>query len=193
MGIISCSPQENQRAKESSEEIDKKSPKVKKDNKNSLQKKNKQKTSKYNNYINPRLKSKTINVNTTKKIFTNKFLKNKNPTYNKNTFSPKRPHSKEKPKIKINKEIKNIIFQNKKRKAVSQDNKKNKEKNLKKYNINYNHFSKDLDENDDFDIIINDDDFLDESVQVIRPEIIKNNKVNNKNILKEKINNTKKK
>ena len=75
---------------------------------------------------------------------------------------------------------------------MSQDNKKNKEKNLKKYNINYNHFSKDL-EDDDFDIIINDDDFLDESVQVIRPEIIKNNKVNNKNILKEKINNTKKK
>ena len=192
MGIISCSPQENQRAKENSEEIDKKSPKVKKDPKTGLKKKNKQKTSKYNNHINPRLKSKTINVNTAKKIFTNKILKTKNPVYNKNTLSTKRPHSKEKPKININKEIKSIIFQNKKRKAVSQDNKKNKEKNLKKYNINYNHFSKDL-EDDDFDIIINDDDFLDESVQVISPEIIKNNKVNNKNILKEKINNTKKK
>ena len=39
MGIISCSPQENQRAKENSEEIDKKSPKVKKDPKTSLKKK----------------------------------------------------------------------------------------------------------------------------------------------------------
>ena len=57
MGIISCSPQENQRAKENSEEIDKKSPKVKKDPKTGLKKKNKQKTSKYNNYINPRRNS----------------------------------------------------------------------------------------------------------------------------------------
>ena len=89
MGIISCSPQENQRAKENSEEIDKKSPKVKKDPKTGLKKKNKQKTSKYNNHINPRFKSKTINVNTAKKIFTNKILKTKNPVYNKNTFSTK--------------------------------------------------------------------------------------------------------
>ena len=200
MGIISSSPQENQNTKENSQEIEKKSPKVIKETKKITKAKKKLKVAKNSNN-NPKLKSKTIYTNATKRIFTNKILRTKRPLYNINTFSIKTPYSKEKPKISINKEIKNIIFQNNKRNAISQDNKnKNKAKlkkkfeiiqkkqKIKKYNINYNHYSEDLDD-DDFDIIYNDDDFIDESIQVICPTT-KN--INNKKTLKEKINNTKK-
>ena len=204
MGIISSSSKDKDTKGE--EILDKTSEKVLTDNlKNhkNVKKQNKNKKNKNKN-------SRTISTNITKNIFGNKIINTKKTSaFDFKTFKVKRPRSKEKPKIKMNKEIKNIIFQNKKRKAVSQDKKNTKthfniktenKKNNINYN-NYNHFSKSIDE-EDFDIIYNDndEDFFENSEDIInKNKISLNNNVNINNtriqnkILKEKINNTKKK
>ena len=202
MGIISNSQVDNnddKKVEQNSQKIPEKEPKdnikVPKNNK-------KQKNSKKNKNKN----IEKISDNFTKKIFTNKIIKskNKNTFYSNKTFQVKKSHSKEKPKINFNKEIKNIIFQNKNRNAISQDKKEKEKKFIKKrfnkktenikHNINYNNFSKALDDND-YDIIYNDDDEdYDESLEDINEKIktFHSNKIKNK-ILKEKISNTKKK
>ena len=202
MGIISNSQDDNnddKKVEQNSQKIPEKEPKdnikVPKNNK-------KPKNSKKNKNKN----IEKISDNFTKKIFTNKIIKskNKNTFYSNKTFQVKKSHSKEKPKIKLNKEIKNIIFQNKNRNAISQDKKEKEKKFIKKrfnkktenikHNINYNNFSKALDDND-YDIIYNDDDEdYDESLEDINEKIktFHSNKIKNK-ILKEKISNTKKK
>ena len=202
MGIISNSQDDNnddKKVEQNSQKIPEKEPKdnikVPKNNK-------KLKNSKKNKNKN----IEKISDNFTKKIFTNKIIKskNKNTFYSNKTFQVKKSHSKEKPKIKLNKEIKNIIFQNKNRNAISQDKKEKEKKFIKKrfnkktenikHNINYNNFSKALDDND-YDIIYNDDDEdYDESLEDINEKIktFHSNKIKNK-ILKEKISNTKKK
>ena len=202
MGIISNSQDDNnddKKVEQNSQKIPEKEPKdnikVPKNNK-------KLKNSKKNKNKN----IEKISDNFTKKIFTNKIIKskNKNTFYSNKTFQVKKSHSKEKPKINFNKEIKNIIFQNKNRNALSQDKKEKEKKFIKKrfnkktenikHNINYNNFSKALDDND-YDIIYNDDDEdYDESLEDINEKIktFHSNKIKNK-ILKEKISNTKKK
>ena len=189
MGIISDGQIEND--SKSEETSEKTSEKVPKDNMRNHKNQKKPKDSKKNKNKN----LKTISSDVTTKIFTNKIIKNKN----------KKPHSKEKPKLQLNPEIKTILFKNNNhRNAVSFDRKnkspkKNSEKKrfVEKKNINYNKFSKGL-KDDDVDIIYNDDD---EDYEAYLREIknknnfsnsINNNKMQNK-ILKEKINNTKKK
>ena len=193
MGIISSSSPEKKISQEETKE-NQKAPPLKEPQDNIKKSKSNKKPK--NSKKNPKTNS---NKKITKKIFTNKIIKtktNNNSNYTIKTLQIKKSKSKEKP----NKEIKKIIFQNTKRTAASQDKKNNKIKKSKfnsqteqrKHSINYNNFSKGLDE-DEFDIIYNDDD-LDESLEIIRPKI--NININNKNqnkILKEKIKNTKKK
>ena len=139
------------------------------------------------------------NINSKKNISknnkTNKILKTKNnPGFSVNTFLAKSPNSRDKP----NKEIKKIIFQNTKLNPISQyknshSNKKNKfkkETEIRKHSINYNNFLKGVEDEDDFDIIYNDD-FSDESLEL--KEHKSNQKKRQNKLLKEKINNTKKK
>ena len=141
--------------------------------------------------------SKTIINDTSKNMFTNKIIKTKKTSqYNNKTFSMKRSHSKEKPKVKIQQEIKKIIFQNRKMSPKSQNKRKermnkkfdNKNTVKKQHNINYNHFSHVLDDEPDIIYNTDDEDFMEDIIP-------KNNNINNNQnkILKEKINNTKKK
>ena len=188
MGIIShSSPDDNNINKEKIEE--KKEPQEK-EPKDSI-KKNKNNKRPKNNTTKQKINSKK---NISKNINTNKILKSKNnPGFSLNTFSAKRSNSRDKP----NKEIKKIIFQNTKRNAISHDknshsNKKNKFKKQtekRKHSINYKNFVKSDDE-DDFDIIYNYD-FSDESFE--HQEQKSNPKKRQNKLLKEKINNTKKK
>ena len=202
MGIISNSQDDNNDDKKVEQNSQKIPEKETKDNIKVPKNNKKPKNSKKNKNKN----IEKISDNFTKKIFTNKIIKskNKNTFYSNKTFQVKKSHSKEKPKIKLNKEIKNIIFQNKNRNAISQDKKEKEKKFIKKrfnkktenikHNINYNNFSKALDDND-YDIIYNDDDEdYDESLEDINEKIktFHSNKIKNK-ILKEKISNTKKK
>ena len=188
MGIIShSSPDDNNINKEKIEE--KKEPQEK-EPKDSI-KKNKNNKRPKNNTTKQKINSKK---NISKNINTNKILKSKNnPGFSLNTFSAKRSNSRDKP----NKEIKKIIFQNTKRNAISHDknshsNKKSKFKKQtekRKHSINYKNFVKSDDE-DDFDIIYNYD-FSDESFE--HQEQKSNPKKRQNKLLKEKINNTKKK
>ena len=188
MGIIShSSPDDNNINKEKIEE--KKEPQEK-EPKDSI-KKNKNNKRPKNNTTKQKINSKK---NISKNINTNKILKSKNnPGFSLNTFSAKRANSRDKP----NKEIKKIIFQNTKRNAISHDknshsNKKNKFKKQtekRKHSINYKNFVKSDDE-DDFDIIYNYD-FSDESFEHQGQK--SNPKKRQNKLLKEKINNTKKK
>ena len=188
MGIIShSSPDDNNINKEKIEE--KKEPQEK-EPKDSI-KKNKNNKRPKNNTTKQKINSKK---NISKNINTNKILKSKNnQAFSLNTFSAKRSNSRDKP----NKEIKKIIFQNTKRNAISHDknshsNKKNKFKKQtekRKHSINYKNFVKSDDE-DDFDIIYNYD-FSDESFE--HQEQKSNPKKRQNKLLKEKINNTKKK
>ena len=202
MGIISNSQDDNNDDKKVEQNSQKIPEKETKDNIKVPKNNKKPKNSKKNKNKN----IEKISDNFTKKIFTNKIIKskNKNTFYSNKTFQVKKSHSKEKPKINFNKEIKNIIFQNKNRNAISQDKKEKEKKFIKKrfnkktenikHNINYNNFSKALDDND-YDIIYNDDDEdYDESLEDINEKIktFHSNKIKNK-ILKEKISNTKKK
>ena len=203
MGIISSSQNDdnnnniNKKEEQNSQKLPEKEPK---DNTKQPRDNKKPKNSKKNKNKNPEQKSNNI----TNKIFTDKIIKTKNKVknYSNKTFQVKKPHSKEKPKMKFAQEIKNIIFQNKKRNATSQDKKEKIQKHFNKktenikHSINYNNFSNVLEENE-FDIIYNDDDEdFDESIEDINAKIktfnSSNNKMKNK-ILKEKINNTKKK
>ena len=196
MGIISSSPnEENSQNNANKENKQEKYPKDNMKHHKSMKRPKNNKNIKNKN-------TKTIVTDTTKKIFKNKIIKVKNKSpYTTKTFSLIRFHSKEKQKPKKNPEVKNIIFKSKQRKAISQEKQKKKYsiKNFNtkgekiKHNINYNNFSKGIEE-DDFDIINNDnyDDFY-EKLEIIGPKRnINNNKIQNK-ILKEKINNTKKK
>ena len=190
MGIISSSSPETQIPEENPKPPQKVPPlKEPQDNIKKLKSNKKPKNSKKNQKTNS-------NKELTKKIFKNKTIKKNNTSnYTIKTLpdKSKRNPSKEKP----NKEIKKIIFQNTKRTSASHDKKNNKIKKSKfnkqieqrKLSINYNNFSKGVDE-DEFDIIYNDDD-LDESLEIIRPKINVNK--NQNKIIKEKINSTKKK
>ena len=185
MGIISSSsPNDNINNKK----IEEKNNPVEKEPQDNIKKSKNTKKPK-NNTTKQNINSKK---NISKNIFTDKILKTKNPSgFSLSTISPKRSNSKDKP----NKEIKKIIFQNKKRNAVSptknwNSNKKNKIKKpieIRQHSINYKQFAKGLDDEDDYDIIYNDD-FSDESLDHKSNQKKKQNK-----ILKEKINNTKKK
>ena len=187
MGIISSSSPEKQIPEEKSKETEKPPPlKEPQDNIKKLKSNKKPKNSKKK----PKTNSKK---ELTKKIFTNKAIKTNNTSnYTIKTLPDKRHQSKENP----NKEIKKIIFQNTKRTVSNNDKKINKIKKSKfntqleqrKLSINYNNFSKGIDE-DEFDIIYNEDD-SDESLEIIRPT---NNNKNTNKTLKEKINSTKKK
>ena len=185
MGIISSSsPNDNINNKKIEEENNP----VEKEPQDNIKKSKNNKKPK-NNTTKQNINSKK---NISKNIFTDKILKTKNPSgFSLSTISPKRSNSKDKP----NKEIKKIIFQNKKRNAVSptknwNSNKKNKIKKpieIRQHSINYKQFAKGIDDEDDYDIIYNDD-FSDESLDHKSNQKKKQNK-----ILKEKINNTKKK
>ena len=185
MGIISSSsPNDNINNKK----IEEKNNPVEKEPQDNIKKSKNNKKPK-NNTTKQNINSKK---NISKNIFTDKILKTKNPSgFSLSTISPKRSNSKDKP----NKEIKKIIFQNKKRNAVSptknwNSNKKNKIKKpieIRQHSINYKQFAKGIDDEDDYDIIYNDD-FSDESLDHKSSQKKKQNK-----ILKEKINNTKKK
>ena len=185
MGIISSSsPNDNINNKK----IEEKNNPVEKEPQDNIKKSKNTKKPK-NNTTKQNINSKK---NISKNIFTDKILKTKNPSgFSLSTISPKRSNSKDKP----NKEIKKIIFQNKKRNAVSptknwNSNKKNKIKKpieIRQHSINYKQFAKGIDDEDDYDIIYNDD-FSDESLDHKSSQKKKQNK-----ILKEKINNTKKK
>ena len=191
MGIVSNNQEEKD--SKSEETTEKTSEKVPRDNMRNHKNQKKPMDNKKNKNKNTKIISKDI----TTKIFTNKIIKNKN----------KKPHSKEKQKLKLNPEIQTIIFQdNKHRNAISYDKKPkspkknlNKKRIIKNKNINYNKFSKALNDDDNIDIIYNDNDEDEEYESYLR-EIkdkndfnnIDNNKIHNK-ILKEKINNTKKK
>ena len=185
MGIISSSsPNDNINNKK----IEEKNAPVEKEPQDNIKKSKNNKKPK-NNTTKQNINSKK---NISKNIFTDKILKTKNPSgFSLSIISPKRSNSKDKP----NKEIKKIIFQNKKRNAVSptknwKSNKKNKIKKpieIRQHSINYKQFAKGIDDEDDYDIIYNDD-FSDESLDHKSSQKKKQNK-----ILKEKINNTKKK
>ena len=185
MGIISSSsPNDNINNKK----IEEKNNPVEKEPQDNIKKSKNNKKPK-NNTTKQNINSKK---NISKNIFTDKILKTKNPSgFSLSTISPKRSNSKDKP----NKEIKKIIFQNKKRNAISptknwNSNKKNKIKKpieIRQHSINYKQFAKGIDDEDDYDIIYNDD-FSDESLDHKSNQKKKQNK-----ILKEKINNTKKK
>ena len=121
MGIISDGQIEND--SKSEETSEKTSEKVPKDNMRNHKNQKKPKDSKKNKNKN----LKTISSDVTTKIFTNKIIKNKN----------KKPHSKEKPKLQLNPEIKTILFKNNNhRNAVSFDRKnKSPKKNSEKKKV----------------------------------------------------------
>ena len=188
MGIISSSSKDDNNI--NNKKIEEKKEPQEKEPKDNIKKSKNNKRPK-NNTTKQKINSKK---NISKNTNTNKILKTKNNKgFPLNTFSAKRQNSGDKP----NKEIKKIIFQNTKRNAISQDrsssnsNKKNKFKKqteIRKHSINYNNFIKSVEDDDDFDIIYNDD-FSDES-----SEYKSNNQKKRQNkLLKEKINNTKKK
>ena len=184
MGLISSS---SQKENNNNNKIEEKNDQILKEPKDNIKKSKNNKKPKNNTTK----RKKNSPKNSPKNIYSNKLLKQKNKSgFTINTLSAKRSNSKDKP----NKEIRKIIFQSKKRNAISQEkninkNRKfNKQKEPRKHSINYKNYSKRIDDEDDYEIIFNDD-FSEESFE---HKSNQKNKKQNK-MLREKINITKKK
>ena len=153
MGLISSS---SQKENNNNNKIEEKNDQILKEPKDNIKKSKNNKKPKNNTTK----RKKNSPKNSPKNIYSNKLLKQKNKSgFTINTLSAKSSNSKDKP----NKEIRKIIFQSKKRNAISQEKninkniKFNKQKEPRKHSINYKNYSKRIDDEDDYEIIFNDD------------------------------------
>ena len=201
MGNISCQTQENNQL-----EINKDNKPKSELNENKSKAETPKKISKIN-------KSKT-RIIISHKTLNKKQLKSKNQNFKKKISPKRKANTKEKSPNKFSKNIKNILPINKKRNNISQKSNikptfmkklpkfqkrktfnKSHQKNidLKNFSINYNNISNTNRSNEDENIIDNNNDELDESIQLIGFDANNSGNKKENNLLKEKINKAKEK